>query len=102
MEYEHIRKEILKATGIYKKALHVGEIPFCEEIFNLIKREDGKWEVFYGEHGCKTNLRVYETEEEAVKGMIQFIKGDTPACLEGVLSLFARWKRRKQDKKTKE
>ncbi len=101
MDYEHIRKKILKATGIYKKALNVGETPFYEESFNLIKREDGEWEVFYGERGHKTNLEVYDTEEEASRALIQRIKGKRLPRQKGSLHFFDRWKRRRQDTKNK-
>ncbi len=90
MDFERISKEILKATGIYERALNVGEIPFYEECFNLIKREDGKWEVFYGERGQKTNLEVYDTEEEASRALIQRIKGKSLPRQKGSLHFFDR------------
>ena len=76
MDIERLRKEI-KKTGIPERMVHIGDRPIFDERFNLIKREDGKWEVFYGEHGFKSDLCVYETEEEAEKGLIQFIKGNS-------------------------
>ncbi len=101
MDFERIRKTILKATGIYERALNVGEIPFYEECFNLIKREDGKWEVFYGEHGYKSNLKEYDTEEEASRALMQRIKGKRLPRQKGSLHFFDRWKRRRQDTKNK-
>lgn len=93
MDFEPIRKRILRSTGIFKKALHVGDSPFYEESFNLIIREDGKWEVFYGERGCKSNLCVYNTEEEAVQAIIRMIKG-VRLKEKNDSSFFARLKRR--------
>ena len=96
MDFERISKEILKSTGIYKRALNVGVMPYYEECFNLIRREDGKWEIFYGEHGQKTNPKEFDTEAEATQAMIQMIKGNSLPRPEGSLSFFARWKRRKR------
>ena len=90
MNYECLRKEIIKKTGIYKRTVHVGDTPFCEECFNLIEREDGKWEVFYGERGQKTNLEVYDTAEEASRALIERIKGKRLPRQKTSLHFFAR------------
>ena len=78
MDFERIRKGLrneIKKTGISERMVHIGDRPIFDERFNLIKREDGKWEVFYGERGQKTNPEVYDTEEEASRALIQRIKG---------------------------
>lgn len=61
-----IRKSICK-SGIPDGFLHIGETPFCEECYNLLKLPDGKWEAFYGEHGTKTNPRVFDSIEKAAE-----------------------------------
>ena len=66
--------EEIKRMGIDERAVNIGEIAYCDECFNLIKRKDGKWEVFYGEHGQKTNVRVFETEEEASEALLEILK----------------------------
>ena len=90
MNYECLRKDIIKKTGIYERAVNVGDTPFCEDCFNLIEREDGKWEVFYGERGQKTNLEVYDTAEEASRDLIQRIKGPVRRKGKGRPHFFAR------------
>ena len=82
MDIEQLKTE-LKKMGLNERSVHIGESPYCEECFNLIKLENGKWEIFYGEHGHKTNPRVYDTEEEAAQGLLEMIKGDEPAIFKG-------------------
>ncbi len=89
MDIERLRKEIRK-TGISERMVHIGDRPIYDERFNLIKREDGKWEVFYGEHGHKTNPEVYDTEEEASRALIQRIKGKRLPRQKGSLHFFDR------------
>lgn len=60
----------LRRMGIPDHIVLIGVTPYCEECFNLLKREDGKWEVFYGERGQKTNPRVFDTFEEAGDDLI--------------------------------
>ncbi|MBP5310254.1 MAG: hypothetical protein J6Z05_06630 [Lachnospiraceae bacterium] len=78
MDIAQLKTE-LKKMGFNDRSVHIGESPYCEECFNLIKLDGGKWEIFYGEHGQKTNPRVYDTEEEACEGLLKMIKGDEPA-----------------------
>ena len=72
VEEEKIRElhERLRGKGLPDHLVTIGMTPYCEECFNLLKREDGKWEVFYGERGQKTNLRVFDTLEEAEEDLI--------------------------------
>ena len=63
----------IKKTGIPESFVLLGITPYCEECFNLLKREDGKWEVFYGEHGHKSNPLVFDTFEEAGNDLISRI-----------------------------
>ena len=60
----------IKKCGVPDMFIVIGTTPYCEECFNLLKREDGKWEVFYGEHGQKSNPRVFDTFEEAGDDLI--------------------------------
>ena len=60
----------IRRRGIPDHVVLIGVTPYCEECFNLLKREDGKWEVFYGERGQKTNPRVFDTFEEAGDDLI--------------------------------
>lgn len=55
-------------------AICIGKDGNYDERFNLLEREDGKWETFYGEHGQKTNTVVYDTEEEACDAFWEMIK----------------------------
>ena len=72
-------KTKLKKMGFNDRFVNIGETPYYEECFNLIKLDGGKWEIFYGEHGHKSNPRVYDTEEEACEGLFEMIKGNEPA-----------------------
>lgn len=56
------------------RALNIGKIANCDEYFNLLIREDEKWEIFYGEHGQKTNLRVFDNEEEAADAFYEIVR----------------------------
>ncbi len=55
----------IKRRGLPDFCVTIGVTPCYDERFNLLKRDDGKWEVFYGEHGQKSNPRVFDTFEEA-------------------------------------
>jgi hypothetical protein len=72
VEEERIRAfhKRLRRKGIPDHIVLIGVTPYCEECFNLLKRDDGKWEVFYGERGQKTNPRVFDTFEEAGDDLI--------------------------------
>lgn len=98
MDIESLRKAARK-TGVPEKMIHIGDTPIYDERFNLYKRPDGKWEVFYGEHGCKSNLREYETEEAAVQGFLEFLKGDRTKRITDYFPLLARLRRMKADRK---
>ena len=81
MNIEQLRKEI-KKLNINERLVNIGTEAYCEDCFNLIYRpEDGKWEVFYGEHGLKGNVRVYDTEEEAADEFLKMLRRDIPWCL---------------------
>lgn len=72
VEEERIRAfhKRLRRMGIPDHIVLIGVTLYCEECFNLLKRDDGKWEVFYGERGQKTNPRVFDTFEEAGDDLI--------------------------------
>jgi len=63
----------LKELGLDPGFVNIGERAYCDECFNLLSREDGKWEVFYGEHGQKTNVRIFETEEKAAEALLEIL-----------------------------
>ena len=73
MHIEHVTEEIKKA-GIPEKLVYIGEMPMYDERYNLIKRQDGKMEVFFGEKGCKTNLQIFECEEKAIDAFLERLK----------------------------
>lgn len=64
-------REQLRKHGISASYIHIGETPIYDEKFNLLKLADGRWEAFYGEHGQKSNPRVFDTAEEAAEYLIQ-------------------------------
>ena len=72
VEEEKIRDlhKRIRRRGVSDFCYIIGTTPYCEECFNLLKREDGKWEVFYGEHGQKSNPKVFDTFEEAGDDLI--------------------------------
>ena len=44
--------------------VNIGERPCYDEMFNLVRQENGKWATFYGEHGGTTNKREYDSPGE--------------------------------------
>ena len=89
MNIEELRKEI-RLSGFVKQLIHIGEEPYCDNCFNLIKRPDGKWESSFVEKGHPDNRREYETEEEAAEDFLKILRKE---CPKEFLSIFARWKR---------
>ena len=70
---KHLNPAKLKELGLDPGFVNIGERAYCDECFNLLSREDGKWEVFYGEHGQKTNVRIFETEEKAAEALLEIL-----------------------------
>ena len=66
-------REEIKKLGIDQRSINIGEEAYCEECYNLLKRKDGKWEIFYGEHGQRTNVRIFDTEEEASAALLELL-----------------------------
>ena len=64
----------IEEKRIDKRFINIGTRGNFDECFNLIRREDGKWEMFYGEHGQKSNPVVFDTEEEACDAFWEDIK----------------------------
>ncbi len=73
MDTERLLNEI-KETGLRTGPVNIGEGLNYYDGFNLIKRPDGKWETSFVEKGYPYDIRIYETEEEAAKGFLDFIK----------------------------
>lgn len=64
----------LETWGLDYRNINIGDRPYYDECFNLIHRTDGSWEIFYGEHGQKTNPQVFEDEEEACYAFYELIR----------------------------
>ena len=64
----------LETWGLDFKNINIGERPCYDERFNLIHRKDGSWEIFYGEHGQKTNPQVFEDEEKACYAFYELLR----------------------------
>ncbi|MBO4688033.1 MAG: hypothetical protein J5636_05925 [Clostridiales bacterium] len=56
------------------RALNISKCANYDERFNLLIRDDGNWEIFYGEHGQKTNPRVFDNEEEAADAFYEIVR----------------------------
>ena len=97
MDIEQLKQEI-KKTGMKDRYIHIGTSPCCDDCFNLIKRQDGKWEIFYGERGQKVNLRVYITEEEATDVFLKLIQKNTAPYV-ARYPLFSLWKKKTTNRK---
>lgn len=93
MNIEQLKEEI-KKTGMEDKYIQIGTTPYCEDCFNLLKRQDGKWEIFYGEKGRKVNVRIYDTEEEAADQFLKLIQQYAPRHVV-FNSWFSCWKKKK-------
>ena len=74
-------ENLIKEKHYDLRALCIGSSPNYDERFNLLIREDGKYEIFYGEHGQKSNPRVYDNEEEAADAFYEIVKRDIPRTL---------------------
>lgn len=74
-------EKLIKEKHYDLRALTIGRSPNYDERFNLLIRDDGKYEIFYGEHGQKTNPRVYDNEEEAADAFYEIVKRDIPRTL---------------------
>ena len=97
MDMERLKVEFRK-IGIKEKNVHIGDEPFLEERYNMIKQPDGNWEVFFAERGQKTDLCKCETEAAAADALLELIierRGINTANVRQ--SFFTRWKQRKSD-----
>ena len=70
MTVEKLEEEI-ERRKLNTSFINIGDRGNFDECFNLLSRDDGKWEIFYGEHGQKTNPVVYDTEEEAAEAFLR-------------------------------
>ena len=73
MNIKQLEAEI-ETWGLDKRNINIGERGAYDECFNLIRRKDGTWEMFYGEHGQKTNPQVFGNEEAACDAFYQLLK----------------------------
>ena len=69
MTIAELEQEI-EQRGLDTRGINIGERGNFDECFNLLIRGDGRYEIFYGERGQKTNPIVYETEDEAAKAFL--------------------------------
>ena len=70
MTIAELEQEI-ERRGLDTSCINIGERGSFDECFNLLIRGDGRYEIFYGERGQKTNPIVYETEDEAAKAFLK-------------------------------
>ena len=52
-----------------RRGINIDTSPNYDERFNLYIRPDGKYAVFYGEHGFPTNQQLFDTEEAAADAL---------------------------------
>lgn len=72
MNVEELKQEI-ERKNLDTRFINIGSRGNFDECFNLLELEDGRWEIFYGEHGQKTNPVVYDTQEAAVDAFLKDI-----------------------------
>ena len=70
MTIAELEQEI-ERRGLDTRGINIGERGNFDECFNLLIRGDGRYEIFYGERGQKSNPVVYETEDEAAKAFLK-------------------------------
>ena len=68
MTISELEKKIDKA-GLDKTRINIGKNPMYDGQYNLYMRSDGKFAVFYGEHGFPTNQQLFDTEEAAADAL---------------------------------
>lgn len=64
----------LKKLGIDKNNYRIGERGYYDGRFNLIRHDNGKWEIFYGTRGVKKDQSVYDSESEACEAFLELLK----------------------------
>ena len=72
MNIRQLKKEIDK-LGIDKRNCRIGDRGYYDGRFNLIRHDNGKWEIFYGERGLKKNQSVYDSEGEACEAFLKLL-----------------------------
>lgn len=73
MNIKQLESEI-ESWGLDNRNINIGRRGSYDECFNLIHRNDDLWEIFYGEHGQKTNPQVFNDEEDACNAFYQLLK----------------------------
>jgi len=74
MNIRQIQNEI-ETWGIDPKNINIGDYGYYEDKYNLIHRKDGKWEIFFGQHGQeKIDQRLFDTEEEACDAFLKLLR----------------------------
>ena len=96
MDIDSLRKEIRK-TGLDLEEVNIENKPYLEDHCNMIKSQNGKWEVFYGEHGQKRDLCIYETKEEAADALLKLVFRCYGIKESAHQSIFSWWRQRKSD-----
>ena len=69
MTIQELEMKIAADRRMDRLPVNIGERPCYDEMFNLVRQENGKWATFYGEHGGTTNKQEYDTEEEAADAL---------------------------------
>ena len=64
MDIKQLENEI-ESLGIDPRNINIGVRGRYDACFNLLHKKNGKWEIFYGELGKKTDAQVFDTQEEA-------------------------------------
>lgn len=67
-------QKLIEEQKLDYRIYHIGEEGYFDEAFNLVSCADGTWETFYGEHGGRTNRKVYGSEEEAADAFYAIMK----------------------------
>ena len=96
MSMERLERE-LKEIGINKELVNLGNKPSFAECYNIIRQQDGKWEVFFGERGQKMELCVCENEDEAVDALLKLIIRCSGIKTTVRQPFFTRWRQHKSD-----
>lgn len=73
MNIKQLEEEI-ESLGIDQNNINIGVRGRYDGCFNLLHRKNGKWEIFYGEQGKKSDAQIFNTQKEACDAFAKLLR----------------------------
>lgn len=67
-------EEEIESLGIDQNNINIGVRGRYDGCFNLLHRKNGKWEIFYGEQGKKSDAQIFNTQKEACDAFAKLLR----------------------------